>query len=169
MLGLLSLALLVSGWGRVLAAAFCAHDAGQPQAMAEDHDCCRAKLEQSQEEHCAVKSSAHSSHEAMTTNEDEMEAISPVTEQAATDSGVAFRQNDTTCLHCVSRNGLPTTVIITRELEQKKRDAGGFAPVAPKLLVPLAAAFFAQPPLTRQGAPPGVAARRHLLLNVFVI
>jgi hypothetical protein len=166
--GLLSLALLMSGWGGVLAAAFCAHDAGQPNAMAEDHECCRAKLEGVEQEHCALESSKHSSHEAMTT--DEMEAMSPVAEQATPDSGFAFKQNDTTCLHCVSRNGLPTTVIVTREAEQKKRDAHGFAHAAPKLIVPpAAAAFFAQTPLNRQGAPPGIAARRHLLLNIFVI
>lgn len=166
---LLSLALLMSGWGGVLAAAFCTHDAGRPAAMAEDHDCCRASLESEQDEHqhCAVEASAHSSHEAMAM--DETDASSMPAEGTTANAVASFAQNDTACLHCVSRNGLPTTVIVAREPEQKKRDASGFALAARKLVVPLAAAFFAEPPLNRQGAPPGVAARRHLLLNVFVI
>jgi hypothetical protein len=159
------LALSLSGWGGVVAAAFCAHDAARSSLMAEDHACCHAKLEP-QTPHCNAASESPS-HEAMTMSE--MEAMPPVVEQAA---GVAAEvwlgQAADVCSHCVSRSGLPTPFAIVREPEQKRRDAQIAAPQLLKQALPLVVSF--APNLTaRQNAPPGAAARRHLLLNVFVI
>ena len=166
LIALLLLTLSTGGWGGVIAATFCSHDAEQQAtAMAEDHDCCIAKLEQSSK-HChAADASAHASHEAMAM--DEMEATPAVAEHAV-HVAVAPGQSTYACLHCVSRGSLPTTFVLVREPEQKKREAN-IAP--PPALEPnsLLAAAFRPSPSARQHAPPGTGARRHLLINVFVI
>lgn len=164
---LLLLTLSTGGWGSVIAAAFCVHHAQQPKAMAEDHDCCRAKLEQPSE-HCAAAASnafAHASHEAMAM--DEMEAMPTVAERGA-QVAVAPRQPTGACLHCVSRGGLPTAFVVAREPEQKKREANLAPPPAPEPDASRSVTF--TPSLSaRQHAPPGTGARRHLVLNIFVI
>ncbi|HEX8494900.1 MAG TPA: hypothetical protein VF658_18810 [Pyrinomonadaceae bacterium] len=164
---LLLATLLTGGWGGVIAAAFCVHDAEQPHssAMAEDHDCCRAKLEQTPEHCSAADSSAPTSHEAMAM--DEMVAMPAVAVRAAHVT-VAPIQPTGACLHCVSRGGLPTTLVLAREPEQKKREANLAPPPTLKAVAPLAVTF-APSPSARQHAPPGTGARRHLLINVFVI
>jgi hypothetical protein len=166
LIGLLLLALSSSGWGGVLAAAFCAHDAAKPSVMTEDHDCCRAKLDE-QTQHCGAAKAAPSAHEAMAMSETETATLHA---KQATDAAAepALGQATPTCFHCMSRGGLPTTFVLMRETEQKKRDA---AQPAPQLLKPIIppVAFFAPTLAARQNAPPGIAARRHLLLGVFVI
>jgi hypothetical protein len=165
----LLLTLLTGGWGGVVAAAFCAHDAKheQPAAMAENHDCCRVELEHSPE-HCAAAadSSSSASHEAMAI--DETEAMPFVVKERAQNAAAALGQFDEACLHCVSRGGLPTTFIVAREPEQKRRDANVALPPAVNQIVSPVATFVPFPS-ARQHAPPGSEARRHLLLNVFVI
>ena len=165
-IGILLLALLTGGWGSVLAAAFCVHDAtAQPLAVAEGHECCRARLEQPVE-HCATEKSAHDAHEAMAT-EEMAETPQPAAEQAAS-VAFAFGQNEGACLHCASHNGLPQAIASAREPEQKKRDASAVTTSVTKTLAPLIATFTRPLPKGR-GAPPGNTDRRHLLLSVFVI
>lgn len=97
------------------------------------------------------------------------EAASLVVEEArdAATLEVEFGRADV-CLHCVSRGGLPTTFFVARETEQKRRDASVSAPPSLKPSLPPVVSF--TPLLTaRQNAPPIAAARRHVLLNVFVI
>lgn len=97
------------------------------------------------------------------------EAATPATEQTAdaAEIEVAFGQAEN-CLHCVSRSGLPTTFVVTREAEQQKRDANIIAPQVLKRTLLLAPSF--APTLTaRQNAPPGAIGCRHLLLNIFII
>lgn len=161
---LMLLALLTSGWGGVLAAAFCVHDAVPPATMAADHACCRARLEQ-QREHCLAATSEHTSHEAMAM--DEMEATPTVAER---ESGfaVAFSQPAEACLHCASRSSLPTTFVIASQPGQKQRNTGLIAPPASNPLASHAVSFAPILPATR-GAPPGHIARRHLLFSVFII
>lgn len=164
---LLLAALLLGGWGGVVAAAFCAHDGAQRAAMTEEHDCCRAQLEQQHKEHCDAASNASPSHEAMTMGEMETTAAAAATQQSA-DAVVALNQLDEACLHCVSRRDVPTTFVIARQPEQKKRDASFAAP--PQLLLLAAPVHSFAPTLNAtQNAPPGVAARRHLLIGVFII
>jgi hypothetical protein len=169
LIGIFILALSMSGWGGALAAALCAHDAAQPSAMMmEDHDCCRAKLEP-ETEHCAAARPAPSTHEEMAMSE-MAEAAPTATGQAhATVAAVELALKEAAlCLHCTSRNGLPTTLVVTREPEQKKREASIAAPQVLKPTLSYAASF--APVLTaRQNAPPIADAPRHLLLNVFVI
>lgn len=164
-ISLLLLALSLSGWSGVLAAAFCSHDAAKPSAATEDHDCCLSKLDE-KTEHCAAASPSSSMHEAMTTNE--THAATLKTERVAKASEIALRQATHLCLHCASHKGLPTTFVVTREPEQKKRAANFAAPQALKPLVPFVV-FFAPTLAVRQNSPPVVTARRHLLLGVLVI
>lgn len=164
---LLLLTLLLSGWSSVIGAALCAHDAGQVSMTAAEHDCCRAQLE-GPKQHCEMAmASAASSHEAMTM--DEMEAMPPVVVERATETVAAINLPVAACQHCVSRSGLPTSlVVVTREPEQKKRDSLIINSPTPEPSASLAA-FFTQNLFARQHAPPGASARRHLLLNVFTI
>lgn len=163
----LLLTLLTGGWGSVISAAFCAHDAEQPAAMAEGHDCCRVQLGQPPE-HCSAASapSATASHEAMAM--DEMEAMPPAGTERDQHAAVAPGQPTEACLHCVSRGGLPATFIVAREPEQKKRDANVALPPTVNPIISFAATF-APSPSARPHAPPESGARRHLLFNVFVI
>lgn len=162
----LLLTLLTGGWGSVISAAFCAHDAEQPAATAEGHDCCRVQLGQPPEHCAAAASSATASHEAM--QMDEMEAMPPAITERDQHAAVAHGQPTGACVHCVSRGGLPATFILAREPEQKRRDANVALPPAMNPIVSFNATF-AQPPSARQHAPPERGARRHLLINVFVI
>lgn len=161
LLNALLLSLFASGWGSVLVAAFCPHEVKPIAEMSAHHDCCRAKLA-AEPEHCAADTSA--AHEAMAM--DEMEAMPPVMESAA--DALALGPPDGTCLHCVSRSGLPTPLVATRELEQKRRSVIISAPPAPKLSILPVASFTPTQTLNR-GAPPGATPRRHLLFSIFVI
>lgn len=96
----------------------------------------------------------------------EMEAMSPAADES-TGAAVALSQSDGACLHCLSRSGLPPTFAITREPEQKRRDLNISTPLV-KAFVPFVISF-APTLLVRPNAPPGAAARRHLLLSTFVI
>ena len=148
----------------MLAAAFCVHDAGQMAAMAADHACCRARLEQ-QHEHCVAAASEKMSHEAMAM--DEMEAT-PLVAERESEFAVAFSQPAEACLHCASRSSLPTTFVIASQPGQRQRSAGLIAPPASNPLASHTVSFAPILPATR-GAPPGHLARRHLLFSVFVI
>jgi hypothetical protein len=171
LIGILLSALLLGGWGGVIAAAFCAHDAGARSMMAEEHDCCRAQLEKAQP-HCGANAppSSSSSHEEMTM--DEMEAM-PVASAAAAQPltaavVVALDQLGAACQHCVSRRELPATFLSAQAAEQKRRDANHATPPQLKMLsAPVA--YLTSTLAARQNAPPGQPARRHLLLGVLVI
>ncbi len=165
-IGLLLLALTLSGWGGVLAAAFCAHDASQPSLMEDDHDCCRAQLDE-QTAHCAAAQPAPSAHEAMLASET-AEPATLTTKQAITVDETALGQATQICFHCLSRGGLPATFVLPREPEQKKRTASTPAPQLLKPIIP--PVVFCAPILAaRQNAPPATAVRKHLLMSVFVI
>ncbi|HEX7999395.1 MAG TPA: hypothetical protein VF528_13495 [Pyrinomonadaceae bacterium] len=166
MIGLLLLALSLSGWSGVLAAAFCAHDGAKPSTTTEDHDCCPSKLD-GPTEHCGAASTSSSTHEASAAKQ--MHAAALKTERVASStSEIALRQATQNCLHCAANSGLPSTFVVTREPEQKKRAANLAASQTLKPVVPPVASF-APAPAARQNAPPCIAARRHLLLGVLVI
>jgi hypothetical protein len=137
--GITLLALLVSGWGNVLAATLCPHAmGGQSQANVE-------------------KAAAHQ-HDS---SQQAMGGMQMTHEPAAghCDSKVAaFDQPAGICTHCL---GL-------RELTLKKHDAGIIVRPAASSTISLAIVYTPQF-LPTQNAPPGDSNRKHLLLSVFLI
>jgi hypothetical protein len=157
-IGVLLLALCVSGWGSALAAALsCPHAQGEQQRramMEQGHSCCHAKLAQQAQPHCSTPE-----HEAM--GEARM---MPVVE----DGAEVVAPPAGSCAHCVDRSEVPATPTF-REANQVKRNVDATA--TSRKVTPLApfAALFAPQVLSRQGSPPGVQARKHLLISVFII
>lgn len=137
--------------------------------MTEEHDCCRAQLDEAQP-HCGAKAPSSSAHEEMTM--DEMEAMPAAVAAAAQPLtgvvAVALDQLGAACQHCFSRRELPATFLSAQAAEQKRRDANDAAPPQLKMLAAPAASFKSTL-AARQNAPPGQPARRHLLLGVLVI
>jgi uncharacterized protein involved in copper resistance len=146
--GALLLALLLSAWGNVLAAA-CPH-------MGQDHACCHAKVTPHPASHHGMDemqmSDTQAGHEA---------------EQSA--DARALDKPVETCEHCMGRSQLPTPPATLREVEQSKRGEDVCAP--PALSEPLSiTTLFVPIVLAREHAPPtAVSSERHVLINVFRI
>lgn len=160
-IGLTLLALLVSGWGSMLAAALCPHlGASQPQAVAaEDPPACHAKIEQTNEHHSGSPAS-----EALHGTKIKL----PPAPRLHGDNSPAFTQPAGSCTHCVSQNELPAMPAASaQELTLQKRDAGRVV-TQTTTIVSLNALFTAQFAPT-QHAPPGLTNRKHILLSVFLI
>ena len=139
------LLLFVSGWSHVLAAAFCPHMQDMPG--------------------CAMKtaSTAHASgHEGMEMGDMQM----PPRE---TDEKVGALERPLASCCASSRPDVPPApVVASRGAEQSKQDLGALLKPLPKALEPTAPSF--APPITsRQHAPPGASAQRHVLINVYLI
>ena len=161
-IGLLLLALCVSGWTSALAAALkCQHAAPRKSHAAtahdkhtsQDHSCCRARVAHAQP-HCSTPQQ----HKAM----GGMRAM-PVASARA----VAISQPDQSCAHCIDRPEMPATPTVGQANQvnpnvdgARLRETAGLAPLA---------AQFAPPVQSRQGAPPLAASRKHLLLSIFLI
>jgi hypothetical protein len=146
--GVMLLALLVSGWGNVLAATLCPHAMGA-QANVE-------------------KAAMHQHH----SSEQEMGGMQmPQTGEAVhCDSKVAaFDQPAGICTHCLGQNDSPaTSSSLQRELTLKKRDTGTI--VKPEAIAAISPSIVhTQQFLPTQNAPPGSSNRKHLLLSVFLI
>jgi hypothetical protein len=160
-IGISLLALLVSNWGSVVAAALCPH-AGMSQAieMAEDHSCCRAKLEKAEEHHQgAHQESAHGAKAKQT---------SAIHLHSSNGNNTALDQPAGACTHCVGQDELPFTHTSVRELTLQKRDAGKMVKQAVVLSAPpIAVSLSHLNP--KQHAPPGLSVSKHLLLSVFLI
>jgi hypothetical protein len=158
---LLLCALMLGGWGSVLAAALCPHAAraeavaSVPESMKmdDDHACCRMKMEDAGE-HCSGQS-----HEAMPATEAESHKV---------DAQALALPVEPSCSHCISHNSLPTAPVKACERAQKRPDATRLAPRAVTQITPPAVSFVSSVSPT-QGAPPGPLARKHLLLSVFLI
>ena len=154
-IGVMLLALQVSGWGTVFAASFCPHAAGIAQLAV-------------MESHCGYRSAepphhAGSDHQAMQGME-----MMPAVQQH--DGGFSFPigQFAATCLHCMERSNSPFTAVSPHVLSLQKHDAG--TPVE-KSAMPVASLInpFSPKFIATQNAPPGAAHRKHLLLGVFLI
>jgi hypothetical protein len=160
-IGISLLALLVSNWGSVIAAALCPH-AGMSQSveMAEDHSCCRAKLEKAEEHHKgAHQEAAHGTKAKPTSN---------IHLHDSSSSNIALGQPAGACAHCVGQSELPYTHATVRELTLQKRDAGKMVKrtvILPAPPIAVAVAHLSP----KQHAPPGLSGRKHLLLSVFLI
>jgi hypothetical protein len=148
--GVMLLALLVSGWGNVLAATLCPH-AMNAQAQAD------------------VGKAAMHRHDSSRQEMDGMQ-MAQTGETGHCDSKVAaFDQPAGICTHCLSRNESPaTSSSLQRELTLKKRDTGKI--VKPEAITATLPAIVHTPQfLPTQNAPPGSSNRKHLLLSVFLI
>jgi hypothetical protein len=159
------LALLVSGWGSMLAAALCPHaGATLPQAtLAEDHSGCHAKTEQAKEHHSGSPGSSRD--EAM---HDMKARQMPALRLHRDKSNIAALALPAgTCTHCVSQNELPSTPASARALTLQKRDA---VRIVEKVTTPVSLTAVFTPQFTpTQHAPPGLNNSRYILLSVFLI
>jgi hypothetical protein len=162
-IGLLLLALCVSGWSSVLAAAFnCRHAKGvesrattaHDNRSLQDHSCCPAKAKHAQSPHC----SAPQQHKAMGGIR-----VIPV----ASAHEVAVGQPEETCTHCIDRPDLPATPTIGQTNQVKPNIDAAMLRESARLSTLVAP--FAPPVQSRQGAPPFAANRKHLLFSVFLI
>jgi hypothetical protein len=157
-IGVLLLALCVSGWSSALAAAFsCSHaKAEQPRAMmAQDHSCCHARL--APKAHCSTPE-----HEAM----GDMQTMPGEVADAATTTEAAGQPAEP-CAHCMERSEIPATPNAL-QVDQSKRGADASVSHKQTPFVPLSDSFTPQI-LAGRGSPPGVRSRKHLLIGVFII
>lgn len=152
-------ALLVGDRGGVLAAMLCPHAKSESLTTAKKHACCRVEAAHEADAHCSA-----SSHEAM--GGMEMMSTVPAVEGHAQAFGP---EPPASCAHCVEQSGLPNTPILALNVaEQLKRDVSTAPVQVFRPLGPLTATFL-PPVAARQGAPPGVSTRRHVLFSVFLI
>jgi hypothetical protein len=138
--------LSVSGWGHVLAVAFC-HDM-------QDMAGCSMRVGM-------TSTPSHSSHEGMEMGDMQMPP-------AIAESEVkAIAQPMASC--CTSRPDVPPApVIASRGAEQSKQDTGAILQQARQINAPQTISF-APPISSRQHAPPGASTPRHVLIGVFLI
>jgi hypothetical protein len=146
--GLLLLALLLSAWGNVLAAAFC-------PCMPQGHACCHARR--------AAQHAAHNEMADMQMGDDES---LPVTEQPPVAND--FISPVAPCEHCLSHSQGVTAPATLREAEQTKRSAD-VTPVLPPAGPSSIAAAPVRAIMAREHAPPGANPERHVLISVFRI
>jgi len=154
-------ALSLSAWGNVLAAALCSR-------LISDQACCARQIKhQSQTHH-----KPHMDH-ANRSLEDEssschISTLIPVErwpEQRV--AANALCDLSTTCSHCASHSRLPQTTLALRRAESAKRYAELAAVhISQIIFLPVLRASIIDP---REHAPPGKTSSSHLLLNVFLI
>ncbi|HWT02548.1 MAG TPA: hypothetical protein VN256_20010 [Pyrinomonadaceae bacterium] len=135
--------LFVSGWGHVLAAAFCPNMQDMPG--------------------CAMQAGGDSAsvHEGM-----EMGHAQHRPSDAELKGGSLERQL-VSC--CASRTEFPPApVVASRGAEQSKRDLGAVLKPVVKTIAPPPPSF-APAVTSRQHAPPGAPTPRHVLVSVFLI
>jgi len=147
-------ALFMSGWGGVLAAAFCPRLQG--------HSCCLTRM-------------AGHSHHSMSPHDgmamDGMEETPPPAAPVA-DAGASantLSQPVEPCAHCMSHSGpvnIPASIV--NMSEQSKRDAGAGPLPTARMLAQLATPSAEAGP-AREHSPPGAASPRHVLISVFRI
>jgi len=146
---MLLLALILSAWGNLLAAALCPH-------MGQDHACCHAQI--------AHHPANHQGMAGMRMNEMQTE---PAAEQKT--EAEAFSQLAVPCEHCMTHSQLATSPATLREADQTKRGED----LAPSLALSDRASIatsFSTVISAREHAPPGAStSARHLLINIFRI
>ena len=136
--------LFVSGWGHVLAAAFCPNMQDMPG--------------------CAMQrgeTSTHEGHEGMEMGDMQMPPV-------ATESKAHTLERPLVSC-CASRPEIPPApAVASRGAQQSKQDLGALLKPALKAIEAPAPSFF-QPITSRQHAPPGASTPRHVLISVFLI
>lgn len=135
--------LFVSGWGHVLAAAFCPNMRdmrGCPMHASDD---------------------SARGHEGMEMGDMQMPAGETEARAGALERPLA------SC--CASRpEAPPAPVVASRGAERSKQDPGALLKPVPKTIAPPAPSF-APTVTSRQHAPPGARTPRHVLVSVFLI
>ncbi|HYY59422.1 MAG TPA: hypothetical protein VE842_18995 [Pyrinomonadaceae bacterium] len=151
-------ALILSGWGGVLAAVLCPHAAQMAAAplKTKGHASCHAKADASDDESPA----AAASHKSM----DDMEASSRTKEE----SRDAAARSTESCRHCISHRSLPTEPVKARDAQPGRGDTGVVDSPPVRSIAPPAFIRISNI-IPTQGSPPGRGARRHLLLGIFLI
>jgi hypothetical protein len=165
LIAVLLCALVLGGWGGVLAAVLCPHAAQMAAAnqsaatplKTKGRASCHATAGASDAQSPA---SSSSSHEAM----DDMEASSQTKEEAR---GAAAPPTDS-CRHCISHRSLPTEPVKARDAQPVRGDTGVVDSPPVKTITP-PAFLLASTIVPTQGSPPTTQARRHLLLGIFLI
>jgi len=138
--------LFVSGWGHVLAAAFCPNMQDMPG--------CHMQAEN-------ISTSPHEGHEGMEMGDMQMKPTATDGKAGALERPLA------SC--CASRPEVPPTPMVSsRGAEQSKQDLSALLKPALKAIEPHAPSF-APFVTSRQHAPPGDSTQRHVLISVFLI
>jgi hypothetical protein len=162
--GITLLALFVSGWNVVLAAAFCPHAGAQQTVLPKAEEAsCHSESGQAKEQQTNSHTGSNEASHDMKAQPIAALRIPGDNRQTAAQS---FRAG--TCAHCcIGRNESPATPASAQEITLQRRDTGSVAQQATALLS-LTVAFTAQFTPT-QHAPPGLSNRRHILFSVFLI
>jgi hypothetical protein len=181
----LLLTLTAGVWGSALAAvaaACCLNDASasaDAAPVADEHDCCRAKLGESNAPHSESNEPSHAeaaTHEHALAPEppaDDSHAGMDCEAGAEPESGAkaaAFGESGRSCLECCAgrSNQMPTTATISAPEPNKVKRTTTHAPVgAQDSFAPGAHGVAHLSP--SQHAPPAPRERRHKLINVFLI
>jgi hypothetical protein len=170
------LTLTAGVWGSALAAAsaWCMHEASAP-AESDGHDCCRAKIGESNTPHSESTQTSHdASHETSTTQHQAGESHAGMNCGGAKDSSTpeidAAAFGGLSCAECCaggSSKTPATAVFVAPEQNKVKRDASGDSQSARDLFASMTVYVSHLAP--SQHAPPSPAARRHVLIGVFLI
>jgi hypothetical protein len=176
-LGML-LTLTAGVWGSALAAsAWCMHETSAPSAP-DEHDCCRAKLGESNAHHSEAQGTSHDDavHENSTTEDESHNAHAGMNCDGANASATpehapaALVQHGLSCAECCaggSRQAPATAVFVAPEQNKVKRAAANDSTGAGDLFAhaPIRVSHLA----ATQHAPPVPPERRHVLISVFLI
>lgn len=146
--GIMLLALFVSAWGNVFAAAFCPH-------MKFDHACCHTRRGHNR--------SAHAMAGEMQMGDTQMlPATDPLSESEASSQPVE------PCEHCMGRSQAPAVSVALTGVSRTHHGAGAPTPATSSQLASASPSFTAHI-ISRQHAPPGSSITRHVLINIFRI
>lgn len=143
--GILLLALLVSAWGQVLAAASCPH-------MRQEHGCCHARVTHDRAAHEMA-----GDMQAMPAGDS-----APSVEVAASDKPIEE------CDHCMGRSSRSPLSATLREVDRPNPGSELAAPVIAQRSSDSALPFTAHVP-SREHSPPQSSVHRHVLISVFRI
>jgi hypothetical protein len=151
--GALLLALLLSAWVNVLAAA-CPH-------MGQDHACCHARV--------VPHPASHHGMDGIEMGEPQMSDMQAGHEAEQSAGTRALDKPVEACEHCMGRSQLPTPPATLREADQSKRGEDVSAPPALSESLSVTTSFV-RIVLAREHAPPTAASsERHVLISVFRI
>jgi hypothetical protein len=196
--GLLS-TLLLCGWSGAFAAVLCPHaQAARAASVAGAHDCCRARAMKKAAPPTAqchkqreMAKGAHAAHEARSVRgahghqaqaslklahaaQASREAAQRTRREQSDDGPVLEKERMAwaaraalDCTHCMGRPEPPNAPAETRGSEGSRRELIRPEPRAQRMAA-FSFELFVSAVIPMQGAPPG-AARRHVLLNVFLI
>ena len=162
---ILVVALLLSAWGNVLAAAFCPH-------LGSAHACCAKHATKQSPSHempdmdmgdMPMEMSAEPNGEA---SPEQSTAVSAASVEQNTEANVVDQPVEA-CLHCMSHSQLSQASFVLRETEPSKRSVDTPAPQTAKIVSMFASASPIVTP--REHAPPGESSPRYMFINIFRI